>query len=256
MAKALAVLLLALIQLKQLETGPLHYPDTCEKALEFFAVNEIDFETTLNEAVFWSTSCNYTSHPCVPCFACTDCPKPPKCNRKTAQEWAAANDKKTVEQTKGGLVLQKYLTFSSDPEERRKIISPADPSKYMWINNTIAQAYWDCAALEFAKQAKGEVNNFGQDAQVAGFGGEVPRWWKFELDNMLDSGQVSEVVFRYWDGDVVGMAGKERRRCKNEKNAKRYTIESILNTWETCNPKIPKCKLPNYSINDSVDESC
>ena len=105
------------------------YPDTCERALEFFGVKRIEFETEVNEAVFWSSSCNYTSHPLVPCFACENCPKPPKCNRKTAQAWAATNGKKTVEQTKGGLILQDYLIFSNDPEERTKITSPVDPSR-------------------------------------------------------------------------------------------------------------------------------
>jgi len=98
------------------------------------------------------------------------------------------------------LILQSYLTFSNDPEEQRKIISPVDPSRYMWINNTVSQIYWNCAALEFSKGAKGEINNFGQDAVVVGFGGSVPRWWKFELDNMSDGDQISGVVFRYWDG--------------------------------------------------------
>lgn len=231
------------------------YPDTCDKALEFFGVNEGDFKTGVNEAVFWSTSCNYTSHQFVPCFACTNCTKPPKCNRRTAQQWASANSKKTVEQTKGGLVLQKYLIFTDDPEERSKIISPVDPSKYMWINNTISEAYWDCAALEFAKGAKGEINNFGQDAEITGFGGEVPRWWKFELDNLSKEGQITGVVFRYWDGDVVS-TNKSIRRCKREENATRYSVTSILNTWEDCNPKVPDCKLPNYSIQDPVDGNC
>ena len=111
--------------------------------------------------------------------------------------------------------MQKYLIFSDDPEERSKIISPVDPSKYMWINNTISEAYWNCAALEFAKGAKGEINHFGQDAEVTGFAGEVPRWWKFELDNLSSKGQITGVVFRYWDGDVVAM-NKTIQRCKRE----------------------------------------
>ena len=249
------VTILISLTLHSSNTSQSFYPDSCEKALAFFGVTRADFETELNDAVFWSTSCNYTTHPLVPCFACDDCPKPPKCNRKTAQQWATANGKKTVEQTKGGLILQRYLTFSNDPEEQRKIISPVDPSRYMWINNTVSQIYWDCAALEFSKGAKGEINNFGQDAVVVGFGGSVPRWWKFELDNLSNDDQISGVVFRYWDGDVVGMDGSIRR-CKNDTNAKIYSVTNILNMWESCNPKVPECKLPNYSISDPVDSSC
>ena len=242
----LTVVILVGFPLDLFEASKSLYPDTCEKALEFFGVTRVDFDTKINEAVFWSTSCNYTSHPSVPCFACVDCPKPAKCNRKTAQEWASANGKKTVEQTTGGLLLQKYLTFSNDPEERRKIISPVDPSKYMWINNTISQAYWDCAALEFAKGAKGQINNFGQDAAVSGFGGDIPRWWKFELDNLSNEGQISGVVFRYWDGDVVSLSGSIRR-CKNDTNAEIYSVEAILSNWENCSPKVPECNFPNCS---------
>ena len=80
-------------------------------------------------------------------------------------------------------------------------------------------------------------------------------WGKFELDNMSDGDHISGVVFRYWDSDVVGM-DNSIRRCKNDTNAKIYSVTNILNMWENCNPKAPECKLPNYSISDPVDASC
>ncbi|PUZ25395.1 hypothetical protein DCC81_13955 [Chitinophaga parva] len=128
--------------------------------LKDLATNHLDFSTTKDGAVFWSGS-----------------------RMETAQAWAAANGKTTLEQTVGG----KYL-------DDLKLFSPGSP-----LSGKEAAEIWDIASKRFADNASGEVNVFSTGAKRIGAYGERT-WWRIEKPALMRNGNVKAIIRRRIDG--------------------------------------------------------
>ncbi len=120
----------------------------------------LDFSTAKDGAVFWATP-----------------------NMEIAQDWAAAHGKTTLEQTKGGQILDKMDLFGKG--------SPVDGAQ--------AKEVWDIASRRFAEGASGEVNVFSTGATRYSPYGERT-WWKIERDALMKNSKVQRITRRKKDG--------------------------------------------------------
>jgi RHS repeat-associated protein len=124
--------------------------------LKDMAQNSLDFSTVKDGAVFWSGP-----------------------NMKTAQEWAAANGKTTLEQTAGGKYLESLDLFNK---------------KVSGLEGHEAAEIWDIASKRFAEGASGDVHVFSTNAKRIGPFGERT-WWRIEKPALLKNKNVS-TIFR------------------------------------------------------------
>ncbi|MEZ5509896.1 MAG: RHS repeat-associated core domain-containing protein [Gammaproteobacteria bacterium] len=120
---------------------------------------QLDFSTQRDGAVFWSGG-----------------------KMETAQQWAAANGKTTLEQTKGGRVLAELKLFEN-------------PS----FDNAKAAKLWNKASNKFASQASGDLNAFSTGATRYGDYGERT-WWRIEKPILQKNDAVNSVTRLKIDG--------------------------------------------------------
>ena len=100
-----------------------------------------------------------------------------------AQDWAKANGKTTLEQTRGGKVLDKMDLFGKG--------SP--------VSGAQAKEIWDIASKRFADGASGEVNVFSTGAtRFSPFSERT--WWKIERDALMKNSAVRRITRRKKDG--------------------------------------------------------
>ncbi len=131
--------------------------------LKDLAQNVLDFSSANDGAVFWSGS-----------------------NMKTAQNWAAANGKTTLEQTAGG----KYL-------DSLDLFNPKNG-----LTGDQAAEVWDIASKRFADGASGEVNAFSTGAKRFGPLGERT-WWRIEKPALMKNPKVTKILRRKKNGSLV-----------------------------------------------------
>ena len=129
--------------------------------LKNMAQNSLDFSTGKDGAVFWSTP-----------------------NMRTAQNWAQANGKTTLEQTVGG----KYLDGLDLFNEKKSGLTGAQ-----------AAEIWDVASKRFADGASGDINVFSTGAKRFGPFGERT-WWRIEKKALLKNKNVKNIFRRKRDG--------------------------------------------------------
>jgi len=120
---------------------------------------ELDFSTPKDGAVFWSGG-----------------------NMNTAQDWAILNNKSTLEQTKGGKVLNELGLFEN-------------PN----FDNAKAAKLWNKASNKFASQASGDLNGFSTGASRNGPFGERT-WWRIEKPILERNPNVDSVTRLKKDG--------------------------------------------------------
>jgi RHS repeat-associated protein len=143
--------------------------------LKNLASERLDFSTTLNCAVFWGTP-----------------------NMVVAQDWATLNNRMTLEQTKGGMFLDKLNLFGGSSG----------------ITAAQAKEIWDIASKRFAELASGEVNVFSTGAKRFSPFGERT-WWKIEKPALMKNDKVTAILRRKKDG-TPSMIGSVRKEDKNE----------------------------------------
>lgn len=125
------------------------------------ARNDLDFSTPRDGAVFWSGP-----------------------RMADAQAWATANGRSTLEQTRGGRVLDGLNLF--------------DPGS--GITGAQAAEVWDAASLRFAQGASGEVNVFSTGSRRMNPWGNLRTWWRVERPALLRNPDVDRIVRRRKDG--------------------------------------------------------
>jgi len=148
---------------KDIVPDPLRMPSYEELLAQ--AKNELDFSTTKDGAVFWSSNDNTS-------------------NMRTAQDWAAKRGKHTLEQTKGGQYLNELNLFGPDSG-----LTPQQASKI-----------WDTASLRFANQASGDLNVFSTRAKKLSSYGHIRTWWRIEKDALINNDNVTSVTRLKLDG--------------------------------------------------------
>ncbi|MCD9583286.1 hypothetical protein ACE1MK_13275 [Tenacibaculum maritimum] len=124
------------------------------------AQSSLDFSTATDGAVFWSGQ-----------------------NMSTAQQWASANGKTTLEQTTGGKYLNNLDLFN--------------PKNGLTGNQ--AAEVWDIASKKFADGASGDVNVFSTGAKRFGPFGERT-WWRIEKKALLKNSSIKNIFRRKQDG--------------------------------------------------------
>lgn len=128
--------------------------------LKAMAQNTLDFSTTKDGAVFWSTP-----------------------RMVDAQNWAADHGKTTLEQTKGGQYLDDLDLFN--------------PSS--GLTKKQAAEVWDIASKRFADGASGNVNVFSTGAKIEGPHGKRT-WWRIEKPALMENPKVTSITRRRMDG--------------------------------------------------------
>ena len=129
--------------------------------LKDMAHNSLDFSTAKDGAIFWSGG-----------------------NMKTAQDWALANGKTTLEQTRGGKILDDLDLFN--------------PKNGLTGNQ--AAEVWNIASKRFAESASGDINVFSTGAKRFGPFGERT-WWRIEKPELLKNKNVGTIFRRKKSGD-------------------------------------------------------
>jgi RHS repeat-associated protein len=130
--------------------------------LKKMAQSTLDFSTKQDGAVFWSDK-----------------------NMKRAQKWAESVGKTTLEQTKGGKILNDMELFSD----------------VSGLTKKQAAEIWDIASKRFADEASGIVNVFSTGAKRMGQYGERT-WWRIEKPALLKNMNVTNILVRKVDGTL------------------------------------------------------
>ncbi len=121
----------------------------------------LDFSTAKDGAVFWSGP-----------------------NMKTAQQWALANGKTTLEQTSGGQYLDGLNLFG----------------KGSGMTGKQAAEIWDTASVKFAEGASGTAHVFGTGAKKMNDFGSVRTWWRIEKPALIANNNINKVIRLKKDG--------------------------------------------------------
>jgi len=144
----------------------------CPIVLGNYGLNNPNFfATERDEAVFWSTAVDHKQGE-------------PNVNLETAQAWAFANGKKTLEMTDGGMELVGWGLWQDDNTN---------------AENGDAAYAWNCASLFFAQRVSGSIHAFSSQRRVHTPYNENgrPTFYNIELPNILRQNASAEIVFHY-----------------------------------------------------------
>jgi hypothetical protein len=129
--------------------------------MEQISQGKLDFSTARDGAVFWSGP-----------------------NMRTAQQWAIANGKTTLEQTSGGRYLDSLNLFGNESG----------------MTGKQAAEIWDSASVKFAEGASGNVHVFGTGAKKMNDFGSVRTWWRIEKPALMKNKEIDRVIRLKKDG--------------------------------------------------------
>jgi RHS repeat-associated protein len=133
--------------------------------LKDMAQHTLDFSTGKDQAVFWSGNNTRT-------------------NMEVAQNWAKANGKMTLEQTRGGQILNDMNLFGPGSG----------------LTGQQAAEVWDIASKRFAEGASGNIHVFSTDAKKINKWGNLRTWWRIELPALLKNPHVTSITRMKRDG--------------------------------------------------------
>lgn len=180
------------------------------------------FLTAPGGAVFWSTDTTG---------------KNPNQNMISAQAWATSNGKKTLEQTDGGVQLEKLNLFSDDPPFPKTVTSPINGITVPIASKATSAFYWNCASLYFAQGVAGTTHAFAEQVRVESpYGNRIPTFFGIELPAMLVKNPNQLIVFHYSDKVSVAFDGARYYNCANL-DPLGTSGQKTLNSYNTENKK-------------------
>ena len=196
----------------------------CRKVLEGVRLNSpVLFRTEPGDAVFWSTDISKAQ---------------PNPNMLAAQQWARDNNKKTLEMTVGGRILDAMGLFDK---------WPADEAAFVW----------NCASKMFAQQASGTMHAFARQLRTRTDypGNGRPTFYNIELVQILNKNPDAQMVFHYSanGGRDVWYNSHHYTNCDTDA-MERLTLFAKYTFAAYEQSEIP---YPDYGLDDELDgEAC